>query len=120
MNIQVNNTSQEVLVKVIDCVGDLINQTDISDFLGVDCGTIVMLIRIDELLGVLQDQNVVLGEEELNALNQHLVNLEKAKYRSEETELYEFEVIVGNLLDYLRRILALKIVRGPDIYVPLQ
>ena len=118
MNVQVNNTSHEVYKGLFDCVGDVINQTDISAIIGLDYGTIAMLIRIDELLGVLKDQNVVLHEEELNALNQHLVNLEKIKYGSGETELYEFEEIVGDLLVYLRRILALRIVRGPDTFIP--
>ena len=105
MNILVKNGSQKDLVKkLMYCAGNVLDQTDISAIVGLDFATIAMLLRIDELLGVLDDQNVVLGEEDLNALNQHLVNLEKIK--SSHEELYESEEIVGNLLSYLRKILA--------------
>ena len=105
MNGQVKKVSQKDLVKkLMYCAGNVLDQTDISAIVGLDFATIAMLIRIDELLGVLDDQNVVLGEEDLNALNQHLVNLEKIKGSHEE--LYESEEIVGNLLSHLRKILA--------------
>ena len=100
------NISQEVLVKRLGSrVDRFINNSDISEMLGEWCATLSMILRIDELLGVLNDQKVVLGEEDLDALNQHLVNLENLSVNHSHSP-DDYEEVVRNLLNYLRQILS--------------
>lgn len=106
MDIQVKNTSQEVLMKrLANRVERFINNSDISEMLGEWCATLCMILRIDELLGVLTDQKVGLDEEDLDALNKHLLNLEKIK-DDHDASILEYEEVVRNLLNSLRKILS--------------
>ena len=90
---------------LVNRVAGIINNSDISEMLGEWYATLAMLLRTDELLEVLNDQNVVLGEKDLHTLNQHLVNLEKLR-DNHETSIDAYEEVVCNLLNYLRNILA--------------
>ena len=108
-----NNISQKVLIKgLVDRVSEIIDNSDISEMVGEWYPTLSMVIRIDELLNLLYDQNVVLGEEDLHTLNQHLDNLEKLR-DDHETSTDVYEEVVCNLLNYLRKIVESSIVKPP-------
>ena len=108
-----NNISQKVLIKgLVDCVSTIIDNSDISEMVGEWYPTLAMLTRIDELLDLLYDQNVVLGEEDLHTLNQHLDNLETLR-DDHETSTDVYEEVVCNLLKYLRKIVGSSIVMPP-------
>ena len=108
-----NNISQKVLIKgLVDCVSTIIDHSDISEMVGEWYPTLSMLTRIDELLDLLYDQNVVLGEEDLHTLNQHLDNLETLR-DDHETSTDAYEEVVCNLLKYLRKIVGYSIIQPP-------
>ena len=112
-NTDKNNISQKVLIKgLVDCVSTIIDHSDISEMVGEWYPTLSMLTRIDELLDLLYDQNVVLGEEDLHTLNQHLDNLETLR-DDHETSTDAYEEVVCNLLKYLRKIVGYSIIQPP-------
>ena len=105
-NMDKNNIYQKGLMKgLVACVTTMIDQSDIAELVGEWYATIAMLTRIDELVEVLNDQNVVLGEKDLYTLNKHLVNLENLR-DNHSLSPDEYEEVVCNLLNHLRKILS--------------